>query len=31
MNCENENYFKQSVKMMIICNKHYENEDEKGI
>jgi len=42
MNCENEDHFKYSVKMRTghfkysvkmrtIYNKHYENEDQKGI
>jgi len=41
MNCEdedhfkhsvtNENHFKHYVKMRIIRNKHYENEDQKDI
>jgi len=31
MNYENEDHFKHSVKMTIIRNKHYENEDEKSI
>jgi len=41
MNCENEDHFKHSiknedhfkhyVKMRTIRNKHYENEDQKGI
>jgi len=31
MNCENEDHFKHSVKMKNIHNKHYENEDGKGI
>jgi len=38
MNCENEDHskhsvdhFKHYVKMMTIRNKHYENENQKGI
>jgi len=28
---KNEDHFKHYVKMRIIRNKHYENEDQKGI
>jgi len=31
MKCENEDHFKHSVKVRTIRNKHYENEDQKGI